>query len=309
LPTGAVDVRVSTLPTQYGESVVMRLLNQGGVTLKLKSLELPDRMSTAILKALKRPSGMILVTGPTGSGKTTTLYGALGEINTTRRKVITVEDPIEYRLPGLTQVQVNDKIELGFDKVLRSALRQDPDVVLVGEIRDSVTAEIAMRGAMTGHLVLSTLHSNDAPSTPVRLLDMGVASYMVAISLQLIIAQRLVKKLCGRCAVDHVATEAEKAWISKTWNEEGVDLGRLRRPVGCKSCHHTGYSGRQPVFEFIEMNRSLMEVLTQSNPNDFVRLARTQMNGFTMARDALDLAIKGITSVEEAILIDNSTED
>jgi MSHA biogenesis protein MshE len=314
LPTGAVDVRVSTMPTQYGESVVMRLLNQGSMNLQLSSLGLSERMSKAFMKALSRPSGMILVTGPTGSGKTTTLYGALGEINTTRRKVITVEDPIEYRLPGLTQVQVNDKIELGFDKVLRSALRQDPDVVLVGEIRDNVTSEIAMRAAMTGHLVLSTIHSNDATSTPMRLLDMGVPSYMVALSLQLIIAQRLVKKLCTRCSVPHEASDADKKWIDSTmgqdeYSTEGVDLGRLRRPVGCKSCHQTGYTGRQPVFEFIEMNRTLVEALSHENPNEFVERARTQMAGYTMARDALELALKGVTSVEEAMSVDNSIDD
>lgn len=310
MPHVAIDVRVSTMPTQYGESVVMRLLNQGAMTLELSALGLPDRMRNALLKTMKRPSGMILVTGPTGSGKTTTLYGALGEMNTTRRKVITVEDPIEYRLPGLNQVQVNEKIDLTFDKVLRSAMRQDPDVVLVGEIRDNITAEIAMRAAMTGHLVLSTLHSNDSLSTPVRLLDMGVPHYMVALSLQLVIAQRLVRKLCPHCSTPYSATLMQEQWVRKTWGEsEPLSLHRLRQSVGCQSCHNTGYITRQPVFEFIEMNRTLVEALSSKDPNEFVRKARDQLAGNSMARDALSLAIQGITSLDEAMSVDNSLED
>lgn len=178
-----IDVRISTMPTQYGESVVMRLLNQSDGALSLDSIGMPAQILQKFRAVLQRPNGLVLVTGPTGSGKTTTLYGALAELNSLTRKLITVEDPVEYRLPGINQVQVNDKIDLNFSRVLRSALRQDPDVVLVGEMRDQETAQIGMRAAMTGHLVLSTLHTNDAASTPVRLLDMGVPRYMVATSL------------------------------------------------------------------------------------------------------------------------------
>ena len=195
-----IDVRISTMPTQYGESVVMRLLNQSGTTLKLDSIGMPAGMLERFRAILRRPNGLVLVTGPTGSGKTTTLYGALAELNTLERKLITVEDPVEYRLPGINQVQVNDKIELTFARVLRSALRQDPDVVLVGEMRDQDTAQIGMRAAMTGHLVLSTLHTNDAASTPIRLLDMGVPRYMVATSIQVVLAQRLVRIICASCS-------------------------------------------------------------------------------------------------------------
>ncbi|MCC6658433.1 MAG: Flp pilus assembly complex ATPase component TadA, partial [Rhodocyclaceae bacterium] len=209
----AIDVRISTMPTQHGESVVMRLLNQGAGMLRLEHLGMPPPILERLRQAVHRSSGMVLVTGPTGSGKTTTLYAALAEINTTEKKIITVEDPVEYRLPGINQVQVNDKIDLSFERVLRSALRQDPDVILVGEMRDQTTAEIGLRAAMTGHMVLSTLHTNDAASTPIRLLDMGVPRYMVAMSLHIVIAQRLLRTLCERCARPRRLTPQEHEWL------------------------------------------------------------------------------------------------
>jgi MSHA biogenesis protein MshE len=198
-----IDVRLSTMPTQYGESAVMRLLSQAKGALGIDNIGMPAEMVKKVRAVINRTSGMVLVTGPTGSGKTTTLYAALSELNTSERKIITVEDPVEYRLPGVNQVQVNEKIELGFDRVLRAALRQDPDVILVGEMRDQATVETGMRAAMTGHMVFSTLHTNDAVSTPVRLLDMGAPRYMVALSLQLVIAQRLVSVICKSCAKEH----------------------------------------------------------------------------------------------------------
>ena len=204
-----IDVRMSTMPTQHGESVVMRLLNQSGNTLLLDALGMPPDMVKKLRKIIARPNGLVLVTGPTGSGKTTTLYGALAELNTLERKLITVEDPVEYRLNGINQVQVNDKIELTFARVLRAALRQDPDVVLIGEIRDQETAQIALTAAMTGHLVLSTLHTNSAMSTPVRLMDMGVPRFMVAASLQVVLAQRLIRLICERCATPDLLTPSE----------------------------------------------------------------------------------------------------
>jgi MSHA biogenesis protein MshE len=191
-----VDVRISTMPTQFGESVVMRLLVQNAGLMDLGRLNMPPRVLDRFRNAIHRPSGIVLVTGPTGSGKTTTLYAALNELNTPEKKIITVEDPVEYRLAGLNQVQVHEKIDLSFARVLRSALRQDPDIILVGEMRDQDTAEIGMRAAMTGHMVLSTLHTNDALSTPIRLLDMGVPRYMVALSIQMVLAQRLIRVVC-----------------------------------------------------------------------------------------------------------------
>ncbi|MBP6318548.1 MAG: type II/IV secretion system protein [Rubrivivax sp.] len=308
LKAGAVDVRISTMPTQYGESVVMRLLNQSGGLLSLERLHLPPAMAAALQRALARPSGMILVTGPTGSGKTTTLYASLNALNDTARKIITVEDPVEYRLPGLNQVQVMDKIELGFDRVLRAALRQDPDVILVGEMRDHKTAETGMRAAMTGHLVLSTLHTNDAQSTPLRLVDMGVARYMVALSLQLVIAQRLVRVLCPHCAEDHVPEDREAEWLAL---ELGADLSahRFRAPRGCGECNHTGYNGRTGVYEFLEMRGPLIDALTHGEPSVFARAAREQMGGATLRRDAVRLAAQGRTTIEEAMRVSSQVDE
>ena len=308
LKAGAVDVRISTMPTQYGESVVMRLLNQSGGLLSLERLNLPPEMAAALQRALARPSGMILVTGPTGSGKTTTLYASLNALNDTARKIITVEDPVEYRLPGLNQVQVMDKIELGFDRVLRAALRQDPDVILVGEMRDHKTAETGMRAAMTGHLVLSTLHTNDAQSTPLRLVDMGVARYMVALSLQLVIAQRLVRVLCPHCAEDHVPDAREAEWLAL---ELGGDLAvhRFRASRGCGECNHTGYSGRTGVYEFLEMRGPLVDALAHGEPSIFVRAAREQMGGATLRRDAVRLAALGRTTIDEAMRVSSQVDE
>ncbi len=297
LKAGAVDVRISTMPTQYGESVVMRLLNQSGGLLALERLNLPPEMAAALQRALARPSGMILVTGPTGSGKTTTLYASLNALNDTARKIITVEDPVEYRLPGLNQVQVMDKIELGFDRVLRAALRQDPDVILVGEMRDHKTAETGMRAAMTGHLVL-----------PLRLVDMGVARYMVALSLQLVIAQRLVRVLCPHCAEDHVPDAREAEWLAL---ELGGDLAahRFRAPRGCGECNHTGYNGRTGVYEFLEMRGPLIDALAHGEPSVFARAAREQMGGATLRRDAVRLAAQGRTTIEEAMRVSSQVDE
>jgi MSHA biogenesis protein MshE len=251
---------------------------------------------------------MILVTGPTGSGKTTTLYAALNALNDNGRKIITVEDPVEYRLPGLNQVQVMEKIELGFDRVLRAALRQDPDVILVGEMRDHKTAETGMRAAMTGHLVLSTLHTNDAQSTPIRLLDMGVARYMVALSLQLVIAQRLVRVLCNHCAEDHVPDARETEWLRL---ELGPDLAvhHFRRPRGCGECTHTGYAGRTGVYEFLEMRGALVDALAHGEPSAFVHAARQQMAGATLRRDAVRLAALGRTTIDEAMRVSTQVDE
>ncbi|HEU6455954.1 MAG TPA: GspE/PulE family protein, partial [Roseateles sp.] len=206
-----LDVRLSTMPSQYGESVVMRLLGQGSALRRLDQIGMPEDMLKRFRELLGRDAGMILVTGPTGSGKTSTLYAALSELDSEKLKIITAEDPIEYRLPGLTQVQVNEKIELSFAKVLRAALRQDPDVILVGEMRDAETAEIGLRAAITGHLLLSTLHTKDTVSTPFRLLDMGAPPFMVATSLQAVLAQRLLRGVCKHCAEPHLATPQEQA--------------------------------------------------------------------------------------------------
>ncbi|MEY8878189.1 MAG: GspE/PulE family protein [Leptothrix sp. (in: b-proteobacteria)] len=308
LRSGVVDVRISTMPTQHGESVVMRLLNQSTGLLALDRLDLPPRVAAALQRALARPSGMLLVTGPTGSGKTTTLYAALNALNSSERKIITVEDPIEYRLPGLNQVQVHDKIELGFDRVLRAALRQDPDVILVGEMRDQTTAEIGLRAALTGHLVLSTLHTNDALSTPLRLIDMGVPRYMVALSLQLVLAQRLVRTICPHCAEPHQPDAHELAWLQAQCGLN-LELGALRHGRGCSECNQTGYSGRTGVYEFIEMTQGLVEAMNHGDPAAFTQAGRRQMAGDTLARDAARLVLAGRTTVEEAMRVHHQVEE
>ncbi|MFM2053813.1 MAG: hypothetical protein RL456_1850 [Pseudomonadota bacterium] len=299
---GAVDVRISTMPTQHGESVVMRLLSQRNGLLSLDHLHLPAHVGQALRRAIARPSGMVLVTGPTGSGKTTTLYAALNALNSSERKIITVEDPVEYRLPGLNQVQVHDKIDLDFARVLRAALRQDPDVILVGEMRDQATAEIGLRAALTGHLVLSTLHTNDALSTPVRLIDMGVPRYMVAMSLQMVLAQRLVRVVCGHCATPHAPDPHERDWLRAQLGAE-PDLAGLRRGTGCSECNHTGYSGRTGVYEVLEMTRELVEALGHADPATFHAAGRRQLGDRHLGGDAARLALAGRTSVPEAMRV------
>jgi MSHA biogenesis protein MshE len=303
-----VDVRISTLPTQYGESIVMRLLNQNTGLLGLDKVGMPPRVLGRFRHALKRPSGMVLVTGPTGSGKTTTLYAALNELNSSEKKVITVEDPVEYRLPGLNQVQVHEKIDLSFSRVLRTVLRQDPDIVLIGEMRDQETAEIGMRAAMTGHLVLSTLHTNDAISTPIRLLDMGIPRYMVALSVHMVVAQRLVRVICSNCREPYTLAPAEREWLHY---ELGQDLDHhvYHQGRGCAHCANTGYQGRSGVYEFLEMSDAVVEAVNQGDPGDFMRVARQQMAGETLRRDAVRLVLAGTTTVAEAMRISNQFEE
>jgi MSHA biogenesis protein MshE len=299
-----IDVRMSTMPTLYGESIVMRLLNQSRGALELDDIGMPPDMLKKFREILARPNGLILVTGPTGSGKTTTLYGALAEINTPERKLITVEDPVEYRLPGVNQVQINDKIELTFARVLRTALRQDPDIVLVGEMRDQETAQIGMRAAMTGHLVFSTLHTNDAVSTPVRLLDMGVPPYMMSSALQMVLAQRLVRVVCDVCAESYEPTPAEHEWL-KAELGNSVDEHKYSHGRGCTHCNGSGYKGRTGVYEMLEMTETLAEAAGQGDPAVFVKAAEKQLDGWTLRRYAVHLVTRGRTTVAEAMLISN----
>ena len=302
-----VDVRISTMPTQYGESIVMRLLNQSGGLLSLEKLNMPTRILDAVRNTIHRPSGIMLVTGPTGSGKTTTLYAALNDLNSPEKKIITVEDPVEYRLAGLNQVQVHEKIDLSFSRVLRTALRQDPDIILVGEMRDQETAEIGMRAAMTGHLVLSTLHTNDAMSTPIRLLDMGVPRYMVALSVNLVLAQRLVRVVCQNCAEPQVLTPHEHEWLRQELRDR-VDAHKYMKGAGCSHCSNTGYTGRTGVYEMLKMTNEVVEATNQGDPNAFMEAARAQMAGNTLRRDAIRLVLMGRSTVDEAMRISNQLE-
>lgn len=302
-----LDVRLSTLPTAYGESVVMRLLSQSGGLRRLDRIGMPDAMLKRFREVLGRSAGLVLVTGPTGSGKTSTLYASLAEINSAELKVITVEDPVEYRLPGIIQVQVNDKIELTFASVLRATLRQDPDVILVGEMRDAETAEIGLRAAITGHLVLSTLHTRDAISTPFRLLDMGVPAFMVATSLQAVIAQRLIRLNCEECAEPHEPSAQEQGWLAGMMDANQVVVPKRGR--GCSACNGTGYAGRQGVYELLEMDATLTQAATRSDPAAFLAAARERMKGHTLAFHAFELVRLGKTSLAEAMRVGFDVDD
>ena len=294
-----VDVRISTMPVQNGESVVMRLLDQSAGLLTLEQTGMPGPLLRRFRTMLQRPHGMILVTGPTGSGKTTTLYGAMSELNSPETKIITVEDPVEYRLPRINQVQVNTKIDLTFSNVLRTTLRQDPDVIMVGEMRDTETVEIGLRGALTGHLVLSTLHTNDAISSAIRLLDMGAPGYLVASSLRAIVAQRLVRRICDNCKTDYVPNEEEMFWLGNI--DKSAKTATFKMGAGCQNCNQKGYRGRMGVFELLEMNEAMMDALKVSDTVAFSKAAVANPSYAPLASVALSYAKMGFTTVDEVL--------
>ncbi len=296
-----LDVRVSTMPVANGEAVVMRLLDQSAGLLTLDQTGMPDAMAEKFRAAINRPHGMILVTGPTGSGKTTTLYGALSELNKPDLKIITAEDPIEYRLPRINQVQVNSKIGLDFASILRTTLRQDPDIIMVGEMRDQETVEIGLRGALTGHLVLSTLHTNDSVTSAIRLIDMGAAPYLVATSLRGVLAQRLVRRVCENCKEERVPSVQEQAWVGFLKPE--LANAAFYKGRGCNSCNHTGYKGRIGVFEFLEMNEDMMEALRDDNTQGFVDATKANKDFVPLSHMALDYAAEGKTSLDEVFKV------
>ncbi|MEI6897561.1 MAG: GspE/PulE family protein [Psychromonas sp.] len=310
----SIDIRVSTMPIQEGESVVMRLLDQSSGVLSFDEIGIPKDLRKRLELQIKRPNGLILVTGPTGSGKTTTLYAALSIINLPGNKIITVEDPVEYRLPRVNQVQVNTKIGLTFSKVLRSALRQDPDIILVGEMRDSETMDIGLRGALTGHLVLSTLHTNDAISCTIRLLDMGAPGYLVASALRAVVAQRLIRRLCENCKTSHV-TPIEQQLLLEQLTEIPLNKTKFHSGAGCQRCHFTGYRGRIGVFELLELDDAMISALRLDDTEAFSVAAKKSQYFQPLAIAALDYAKQGITSLEEVFkLVDrfekiNHTDD
>jgi MSHA biogenesis protein MshE len=295
-----IDVRMSTMPVQHGESVVMRLLDQSAGLLSLDQTGMPDDLVKRVRHQITRPHGMVLVTGPTGSGKTTTLYAALSELNEASKKIITVEDPVEYRLPRINQVQVNPKIGLTFSTVLRTALRQDPDIMMVGEMRDQETVEIGLRGALTGHLVLSTLHTNDAITSVLRLIDMGAAGFLVGSSLRAIIAQRLVRRVCEHCAEEYTPDAQELMWLTHLAGER-VKTTKFVLGKGCQSCQYTGYKGRIGVFELLEMNEPMMASLKRDDQQEFTDLSKANPSFTPLALAAFDYATQGVTTVEEVL--------
>ena len=295
----AVDLRVATLPTVHGEKIVMRILDKSSVLLQLQDLGFLPENFTRFEESYLKPYGMILVTGPTGSGKSTTLYATLNIKNSPEVNIITVEDPVEYQLPGVNQVQTNNKAGLTFASALRSILRSDPDIVLIGEIRDRETAQISIEAALTGHLVLSTLHTNDAPSALTRLVEMGIEPFLVASSLDCVLAQRLARKLCERCKESYMPTEDELK-IAKFPFDEGDELPKLFRPGGCTACGNTGYKGRMAIHEVMTVTEDIERMLTEqhSSSEDIGRLA-VEQGMLTLRRDGMEKVRMGLTSIEE----------
>lgn len=304
----SIDVRLSTMPVQYGESVVMRLLDQTTGIQPLETLGMPESIRKRFELMIERPHGLILVTGPTGSGKTTTLYSALNLLNLPQRKIITAEDPIEYRMSRVNQVQVNPKIKLDFAGILRTALRQDPDIILVGEMRDQETVSIGVRAALTGHMVLSTLHTNDAVSSAMRLADMGVEAYLVASALRGIMSQRLLRKVCQDCRQPHEPSVREKLWLQNLaggrFSEDAFYQGS-----GCYQCNNTGYRGRIGVFEWLELDDAMLLALRDQNHNAFVDAARSNPHFVSMEEWALEYAREGVIDLKEVFKISIDLSD
>lgn len=294
-----IDVRVSTIPTLFGERIVMRLLDMTTRMLPLEEVGLLNEYFERVSSLIENPYGLILSTGPTGSGKSTTLYAILQKVNSPQRNVITIEDPVEYQVEGIGQIQVNPRIGLTFANGLRSILRQDPDVVMVGEIRDNETAEIAIHASLTGHLVLSTLHTNDAPTGVTRLMDMGVEGYLISSSLLGVIAQRLVRKLCTRCRQPYKPsqTELRQAEIDP---KNYPDL-KFYEPVGCPNCLNTGYYGRTGIFEVLMMDEELRSLVTRSGETSRIRQAARKNGMRELKEDGMAKVARGITSLEEVL--------
>ena len=296
-----IDVRVSTIPTAAGERVVMRLLNKTSALFSITELGVSNQQMTALKRLVAAPNGIILVTGPTGSGKTTTLYAVLAYINTPDINIITVEDPVEYQIDGINQIQVNRKIGLTFASGLRSIVRQDPDVILVGEIRDRETAEIAVQSALTGHMVFSTLHTNDSPSAITRLVDIGIEPFLISSSVNAVIAQRLVRILCRDCREPghYEAAALERIGLAS----EAVAGKVLYRPKGCETCVQTGYRGRVGIFEFMLMSEALKRLVLESYDTGAIKAQAIQEGMITLQQDASNKVLAGITSVDEAFRV------
>lgn len=296
-----IDLRISIMPTVYGEKVVLRLLDQTNKLMTLTEMGMSAAINEKFHDIIKAPNGIILVTGPTGSGKTTTLYATLTELNNVKKNVITVEDPVEYKLKGINQTQVNEKAGLTFARCLRSILRQDPDIIMIGEIRDVETAQIAVRSAITGHLVLSTLHTNDTPSTIARLVDMGIEPYLISSSVVGVVAQRLVKKICSNCKTSYQASEEECQILGK----ESITL---HKGAGCNLCNHTGYRGRTAIYEILPMNRALKNIVTKGATTEQIRDVAISSGMQTLKHSCEELVYSGVTTIDEMIRLTSSIE-
>jgi len=292
-----LDIRVSTFPTVHGENVVMRLLDRSSILLGLKDLGFTEGNLEIFSKMINQPNGIILVTGPTGSGKTTTLYSALSTISTMEKNIITIEDPVEYELALVRQTQVNVKADVTFANGLRSILRQDPDVIMVGEIRDKETAEVAIQASLTGHLVFSTLHTNDAPSSLTRLIDMGLEPFLISSSLILIVAQRLVRKICPKCKEEHSPS-------TMTLKDLGLPSStKFFRGKGCPNCKNSGFSGRIGIFEVLAMNEDIRKMVEEKSSADMIKKKAIELGMKSLREDGLDKAIAGLTTIEEILRV------
>lgn len=295
----AVDLRVSTLPTLYGESIVMRVLDKSVVSLSLDQIGMDEDIKLKIRGIIKRPNGIFLTTGPTGSGKTTTLYSCLSEINKIDQKIITTEDPVEYDIEGIIQVAINTKIDLTFARTLRHILRQDPDIIMVGEIRDAETAEIAIQAALTGHLVFSTLHTNDSPGAVTRLVDMGVEPFLITSTIRAVLAQRLIRKICLECRKEHKPSEREllELGISK----EKIKDMKFYKGEGCSECNGSGYKGRTGLYELLVVNDKIRELVVKHESLAAIRNAAAEGGMKTLRENGLKKVAEGITTIEEVL--------
>lgn len=301
LGSHAIDLRISIMPTVYGEKVVIRLLDRANKLMTLTEMGMDPENYKKYHKIIGAPNGIILVTGPTGSGKTTTLYASLTELNNVKKNVITVEDPVEYKLKGINQTQVNEKAGLSFSKCLRSILRQDPDIIMIGEIRDTDTAQIAVRASITGHLVLSTLHTNDTVSTIARLIDMGIEPYLISSSVIGIVAQRLIKKICTNCKTSYTVDQVEE----KLLELKGITL---YKGAGCNLCNHSGYRGRTAIYEILPITKGIKNLVVSGGSTEQIREQAILEGVHTIKRSCLDLVIQGVTTTDEMLRLTKSID-
>src|SRR6476660_4414815 len=294
-----IDLRVSTLPTAFGESVVLRVLDRSSANLDLENLGMPDYIYDYILEVIEKPNGIFIVTGPTGSGKTTTLYSCLRKINTIDSKLLSAEDPVEYEIDGIIQVPVNEAIGLSFSRLLRAFLRQDPDRILVGETRDTETAQIAIQASLTGHLVFTTLHTNDATGAVTRLIDMGVEPFLISASLACVLAQRLIRKICPECRAPYEPTESVLRSLGLTPHDIGDK--NFYYGKGCDACNHTGYKGRKGIYELLKITDPLRDLINNRAPTVLIRQKAIELGMTTLREDGLRSIYDGITTIEEVV--------
>jgi type IV pilus assembly protein PilB len=294
-----IDLRVSTLPTQFGESVVLRVLDRAAVNLEIESLGFPKYLYDYIVEAIQRPNGIVIVTGPTGCGKTTTLYSCLRRVNTIDSKLLTAEDPVEYDIEGIMQVAINEAVGLTFSRALRSFLRQDPDIIMVGEMRDLETAQISIQASLTGHLVMSTLHTNDAPGAVTRMIDMGVEPFLISSTLVAFIGQRLVRTICKNCRTPFEPTETQLALLNLSPHDLGEKAFYYGR--GCSVCNDTGYRGRKGIFELLTINDPIRALINERAPTVVMRQKAVELGMITLREDGLRSIFDGDTTIEEVV--------